>query len=162
MNRRTALSLFVTLLIAMTAEAQELLPSRKFLTWEAAKTIATAAEAEAAKNSWSVVIAIVDPGGHLMYLGRMTDAQVASVEIAQMKARTAALYKRPSKVFEDRIAAGGSGVGTLLLPGVFASEGGVPIVVDGQIIGAVGVSGVQSAQDAQIANAGIAALIRSK
>jgi glc operon protein GlcG len=131
------------------------LAARKALTLDAARHIAAAAEAEAIKNKWNVVIAIVDEGGHLIYLQRMDDTQVGSVEIAPMKARTAVMYKRPSKVFEERVAGGGSNV--LSLPGVVASEGGVPITVDGRIIGAIGVSGVTSAQDGLIAKAGLEA-----
>ena len=139
--------------LAMTVQAQTL-ATRKAMTLDVAKRIASAAEAEAAKNKWNVVIAIVDEGGHLLYLQRMDDTQPASAEIAPMKARTAALYKRPSKVFEDRLNSGG-GTNVLGLPGVLPSEGGLPIVADGRVIGAIGVSGVLSAQDGQIAKAGL-------
>ncbi len=107
------------------------------------------------------MIAIVDEGGHLLYLQRMDEAQVASVEIAPMKARTAAPFKRPSKVFEDRVNAAG-GVNVLGLPGVVPSEGGLPIMVDGKVIGAIGVSGVLSSQDGIIAKAGLDAAAKLK
>jgi uncharacterized protein GlcG (DUF336 family) len=132
------------------------LPTRPILTLEAAKRMAAAAETEARTNKWNVVIAIVDDGGHLLYLQRMDDAQLASIDIAQAKARTALLYKRETKTFDDTLAAGSTKV--LGLPDVLPSEGGIPITVNGRIIGAIGVSGVQSPQDAQIGRAGIKAL----
>ena len=132
------------------------LPTRPALTLEAAKRIASAAETEARSNKWNVVIAIVDEGGHLLYLQRMDDVQLASVEIAQAKARTALLYRRETKTFDETLAAGSTRV--LGLPNVIPAEGGIPITVDGRVIGAVGVSGVQSQQDAQIGRAGIKAL----
>lgn len=130
--------------------------TRKALTLETAKKMAAAAEAEAIKNKWPVVVAIVDEGGHLIYLQRMDETQIASVEIAPQKARTAVLYKRPTKAMEDAVAGGRNVVMTL--PGALPVEGGLPITVDGRIIGAIGVSGVQSAQDAQVARAGLAVL----
>lgn len=145
--------LSAVLALAVPLGAQTL-ATRKAITLEVAKRIAAGAEAEATKNKWNVVIAIVDEGGHLVYLQRMDEAQPASSEIAPMKARTAALYKRPSKVFEDRVNSG-SGSNVLALPGVLPSEGGLPIVAGGRVIGAVGVSGVLSAQDGQIAKAGL-------
>jgi glc operon protein GlcG len=137
------------------------LATRKSLTLEAAKQIAAAAEVEARKNNWNVVVAIVDEGGHLIYLQRMDETQVASSEIAPQKARTAAMYKRPSKVFEDRANSAG-GVNVLGLPGVLPSEGGLPIIVDGKVVGGIGVSGVTSAQDGQIAKAGLDAVAKMK
>jgi uncharacterized protein GlcG (DUF336 family) len=121
-----------------------------------AKTIAAGARAEAQANGWNVVIAIVDDGGHLMYLERMDGTQKASSLVAQEKARTAILFKRPSAAFEQVVA--GGRVAVMSLPGATTVEGGLPIVVDGQYVGAVGVSGVHSSQDGQIAKAGIAAL----
>lgn len=132
------------------------LAARKALTLAVAKQMAAAAEAEARKNNWNVVITIVDEGGHLIYLQRMDETQLASVEIAQGKAKTAVLYKRPTKAMEDAVAGGRNVVMTL--PGALPVEGGVPVTVDGRIIGAVGVSGVQSSQDAQIARAALAVL----
>jgi glc operon protein GlcG len=148
--RLTGMAALLAFLLAGGLSAQ--LATKKALTLEAAKKIAAAAEAFAVKNNWNVVISVVDDGGHLLYLQRMDGAQLASVEISQMKARGALLYKRPTKVFEDRVASGG--VNVMSLPGIAPVEGGVPITVDGQIIGAIGVSGVLSAQDAQVATAG--------
>jgi uncharacterized protein GlcG (DUF336 family) len=121
------------------------------------KKIAAAAEAEAVANNWNVVIAIVDDGGHLLWLQRLDGAAPASSHIAPAKARTAALGRRESKIYEDMINNGRvSFLSAPELEGLL--EGGVPVIVDGHVIGAVGVSGVKSAEDAQIAKAGIAAL----
>ena len=133
----------------------EKLALKKALTLAVAKQLAAAAEAEAHKNNWSVVIALVDDGGHLVYLQRMDDTQYASVDVATRKAQTAIAFKRPSKVFEDATAAGR--VAVLSLP-IVALEGGVPLVVDGKMIGAVGVSGVTSQQDGVVAKAATEAL----
>jgi len=121
-----------------------------------AHKMAAAARAEAKAQGWSVVIAIVDDGGHLVYLERLDGTQKASSEIAIAKARTAIMFKRPSKVLEDAVA--GGRVAVMSLPGVTPVEGGLPIVVDGHFLGAIGVSGVQSSQDAQVARAGLEAL----
>ena len=121
------------------------------------KTIAAAAAAEAAKNSWAVTIAIVDDGGHLIHLQRLDGAAPVSSHIAPAKAHTAAVGRRESKVYEDMINGGRvSFLSAPLIAGML--EGGVPIMKDGQCLGAVCVSGVKSSEDAQIANAGIAAL----
>lgn len=121
------------------------------------KTMAAAAEAEALKNDWAVTIAIVDEGGHLLWLQRLDGAAAISAQIAPAKAHTAALGRRESKVYEDVINGGRNSF--LSVPGVQGLlEGGVPIMKDGQCLGAVGVSGVKSTEDAQIARAGIAAL----
>lgn len=140
--------------LVVTMHAQ--LATKKALTLEAAKKIAAAAQAEARKNNWNVVISIVDDGANLLYLERMDGTQIGSVEIAQMKARTAIKMKRPSKVIEDMIAGGRNAV--LKLPDVLGVEGGLPLVVEGQFLGAIGVSGVTSAQDGQIAAAGVKSL----
>ncbi|MBK6470422.1 MAG: heme-binding protein [Betaproteobacteria bacterium] len=130
------------------------------LTNEDNRAIAAAAEAEATQNGWAVTLAIVDDGGHLLWLQRLDGAPPISAEIAPAKARTAALGRRESKVYEDMINGGRmSFLSAPVLHGML--EGGVPIVVDGQVIGAVGVSGVKSSEDAQIARAGIAALSAS-
>ena len=127
------------------------------LTLEDVRRIAAAAEAEAVVHGWAVVIAIADDGGHLLWLQRGDGAAPVSAEIAAAKARTAALGRRESKVYEDMINQGRAAF--LSAPGLQGMlEGGVPILVDGQCVGAVGVSGVKSAEDAQIAKAGIAAL----
>jgi uncharacterized protein GlcG (DUF336 family) len=149
----------LTLLCATLSWGADL-ATRKALTLSAAKQMAAAAEAEARKNNWNVVVAIVDEGGHLIYLQRMDETQLASVEIAQGKARTAVLYKRPTKAMEDAVAGGRTVM--LRLPGAVPVEGGLPVTVDGRIIGAIGVSGVQSTQDAQVARAALAVLEGSK
>ena len=121
------------------------------------KTIAAAAEAEALKNNWAVTIAIVDDGGHLLHLQRLDGAAPVSAHIAPAKANTAAMGRRDSKVYEDVINGGRSSfLSAPYIQGML--EGGVPIVKEGQCLGAVGVSGVKSAEDAQIARAGIAAI----
>lgn len=132
------------------------LATRKALTLSAAKAMAAAAEAEARKNNWNVVICVVDEGGHLLYLQRMDETQLASVEIAQGKARTAVMYKRPTKAMEEAVTGGRTVI--MRLPGALPVEGGLPVTVDGKIIGAIGVSGVMSSQDGQIAQAGLAVL----
>jgi uncharacterized protein GlcG (DUF336 family) len=147
-------NLILWLMCAVCACSAADLATRKAITLSTAKQIATAAEAEARKNNWNVVICIVDEGGHLIYLQRMDETQLASVEIAQGKARTAVLYKRPTKAMEDAVAGGRNVVMTL--PGALPVEGGLPISVEGRVIGAIGVSGVMSAQDAQVARAGLA------
>jgi uncharacterized protein GlcG (DUF336 family) len=121
---------------------------------ENARKAAAPALAEAAKNSWTVAVAIVDPGGNLVYYEKMDNTQLGSANVAIDKARTAALYKRPSKAFQDALAAGGDAVRILRLQGVVPVEGGIPLLMDGKIVGAIGVSGATSAQDAQCAKAG--------
>jgi uncharacterized protein GlcG (DUF336 family) len=118
-----------------------------------AKAIAAAAEAEALKNNWRVTIAVLDDGGNLLFLQRLDEAPLGSIVVAQEKARTALLFKRSTKVFEEIIASGRTAM--LTLPGATPIEGGLPLLNNGQIIGAIGVSGVQSPQDAQIAGAGV-------
>jgi glc operon protein GlcG len=148
-------SLAVALLLAATVvTAQAQLPTKQVLTLDAAKKIVAAAEAEAIKRGATVVIAVVDDGGHLILLERLDDTQVASVEVAIGKARTAAIFRRPSKVFEDQIRNGR--VASLALPGATPLQGGVPITVDGKVIGAIGVSGNTPQEDEEIAIAGAA------
>lgn len=131
--------------------------TKAFLELADVKTIAAAAEAEALKNNWAVTIAIVDDGGHLLWLQRLDGAAAISSHIAPAKARTAAVGRRESKTYEDMINGGRvSFLSAPTLDGLL--EGGVPVVKDGQVIGAVGVSGVKSSEDAQIAKAGIAAI----
>lgn len=150
----------LSLALAAAGLAQGPLAQRKALTLEAARRIAAAAEAEARKNNWNVVIAIVDEGGYPVYLARMDGVQLASIEIALRKARSAALFRRPTKVFEDQLAGGRQAV--LALPGAMPAEGGLPIVVEGEVIGAIGVSGVTGQQDGQIARVGVDALAAPK
>ena len=131
--------------------------SKPVLTLDDVKRIAAAAEAEALKNQWAVTIAIVDDGGHLLWLQRLDGAAPISSHIAPGKARTAAVGRRESKVYEDMINQGRSAfLSAPTLEGML--EGGVPIVAQGQCVGAVGVSGVKSSEDVQVAKAGIAAL----
>jgi glc operon protein GlcG len=131
--------------------------TKPVLTLEDVKKIAAAAEAEALANNWNVVISIVDDGGHLLWLQRLDGAAPISAYIAPEKAKTAALGRRESKIYEDMINNGRmSFLSAPELQGML--EGGVPIVVEGHTVGAVGISGVKSAEDAQIAKAGIAAL----
>lgn len=131
--------------------------AKKGLTLADAKAIAAAAEAEAQKNSWTVSIAIVDDGGNLLYLQRLDDAPVSSVTVSQEKARTAFLFKRPTKAIEDTIA--GGRLAMLALPGATPIQGGLPLLYEGRVIGAIGVSGVQSWQDEQVAQAGVQAAL---
>ena len=132
------------------------LPTKQVLTLDAAKKIAAAAEAEAKKRGATVVIVIVDDGGHVILLERLDDTQVASVEVGIGKARTAAIFCRPSKVFEDQIREGR--VAALALPGATPLQGGVPLILNGKVIGAIGVSGNTPQEDEDIAKAGAAAL----
>jgi glc operon protein GlcG len=128
------------------------------ITLAQAKKVAEAALAPARTNGWTIVIAIVDPGGHLVYLEKLDQTQVGSVVIAEQKARSAAIFKRPTKMFQERLARGGDGLLVLRLAGAIPVEGGVPIVVDGKLVGALGVSGGSSSEDEACAVAGAAAL----
>ena len=121
---------------------------------EAAKKLMAAAEAEATKNNWGMAIAIFDSSGHIVMLHKMDNTQYGSIAVAEDKARTALDFRRPSKVFEDLVAQGGIGMRTLGLRGATPLEGGLPIVADGKIIGAIGVSGATAVQDGQVAKAG--------
>ena len=125
------------------------------ITLEQAKKVMVGAEAEAKKNSWNVVMVVLDSGGNLVMLQRMDGAQFGSIEVAKDKAYSAVAFRRPTKAFDDALAQGGANLRILKLSGATPLEGGIPIVVDGKLIGAVGVSGVTSAQDAQIGRAGI-------
>jgi uncharacterized protein GlcG (DUF336 family) len=128
------------------------------ITLEQAKTVLNAAEAEAVNRNWPMAIAIVDTAGHLVAYLKRDDTQYGSVEVSQAKARSAALFKRPTKAFQDTVAEGGVGLRTLTLDGAVAAEGGIPLVLDGKIVGAIGVSGMASDQDGMVAAAGAAAL----
>lgn len=123
-----------------------------------AKKVLAAAEAEAKKNNWSVAISIVDGSGFLVAFQRLDNTQLGSVEVSLEKAKTAALFRRPTKVFDDLLAAGGPNTRILKLPGALPIEGGIPIIHNGKLIGAIGVSGVKSTEDAQVATAGLEAL----
>jgi uncharacterized protein GlcG (DUF336 family) len=135
------------------------LPGRKTLTLEAARAIASGAEAEALKNGWKVVIAIVDDGGHLVHLVRLDGTQTSSVDTAIGKARAAMGFRRPTRILEEMVNNGRTAFVTL--DGVVAMQGGMPIDIGGELIGAVGVSGVKASDDEAIAVAGIDALGRA-
>jgi glc operon protein GlcG len=149
---RIARSIAAALLFS-AATAQADLPDKKVMTLEAAKNIAAAAEAEAMKRKATVVIVVVDDGGHVLVLHRLDDTQVASVDVGIGKARTAAIFRRPSAVFEDQIRDGR--VAALALPGATPLKGGLPIVYRGKVIGAIGVSGNTPQEDEDIARAGV-------
>ena len=152
----TLQNLAVSLLLgAFTPSAHAELPVKQVLTLNVAKRIAAAAEAEAARRGSTVVIVVVDDGGHIIVLERLDDTQVASVEVGIGKARTAAIFRRPSKVFEDQIREGR--VAALALPGATPLQGGIPITANGKVIGAIGVSGNTPQEDEDIAKAGAAA-----
>jgi uncharacterized protein GlcG (DUF336 family) len=123
-----------------------------------AKKVAAPAIAEARRNQWTMAVAIVDPNGDLVYFERMDDTQVGSVDVAIAKARSAARFKRPTKAFQDALAAGGDGLRILSLHGAVPVDGGLPLVRGGRIVGAIGLSGGTSAQDGQAAAAGAAVL----
>ena len=137
-----------------TASGSAQLADKKALTLAAAKQVAAAAEAEAeaAKNNFTMVIAIVDDGGNLIYLEHMDEAQLASIKIAEEKAHTALSFKRPTKALEDAVTSGRTNMMTI--PNTVMVEGGIPLVADGKIIGAIGVSGGNSSQDGGVAKAG--------
>lgn len=136
------------------AVAQMPNPYGPAVTLENAKKAAAPALAEAAKNNWTMAVAIVGPAGNLIYYEKMDNTQLGSAEVAVEKARSAALFKRPTKAFQDAVAAGGEGLRVLGLKGAVPIEGGIPLVMDGKIVGAIGVSGGTSAQDGQCAKAG--------
>lgn len=130
--------------------------NKPVLTLEDAKRIAAAADAEARRNDWGVSIAVVDDGGHLLYLQRSHDTQFGSVETAIRKAHAAVAFQRPTKTSEDAVLSGR--LIHLALPGVIPAEGGIPLKIDGTVVGGLGISGVRSFQDGQIAAAGAAIL----
>jgi uncharacterized protein GlcG (DUF336 family) len=125
---------------------------------EQAKKAANAAEAEAKKNNWFMNIAVVGPSGELLHFSRMDNAQYGSIAISQHKARAAAKFRRPTKAFEDRVAQGGAGLAVITLDDVIASEGGIPIVIGGKLVGAMGCSGGTGQQDGVACQAGVNAL----
>jgi uncharacterized protein GlcG (DUF336 family) len=140
--------------LSLGANAQT--ADKKVLTLDGARKVAAAAEAEAKKNNWNVVIVVVDDGGNLIYLQRLDGTQTGSIQVAIEKARTAQAFKRPTKVFEDAIAGGRTAL--IALHGALPIEGGLPILVGGQLVGAIGVSGVKSTEDGQVAKAGAESL----
>jgi glc operon protein GlcG len=154
---KTALNVLIALNLAVSLSPAQL-ADKKALTLQTAKQIAAAAEKEAAGNKWTMVIALLDDGGNLIYLERMDETQIGSVEVAQQKARSAVSFKRPTKAFEDAVAGGRTAI--LRLPGAVPVEGGVPLVADGKVIGAIGCSGGTSQQDGVVAKAGADALAK--
>jgi len=151
---RSAVAAMILLCGLAMAKAQMPNPLGGPVSLENARKAAAPALAEAEKNHWTVAVAVVDTGGNLIYYEKMDNTQIGSANLAIEKARTAALFKRPTKVFQDVLAGGGDGQRILSLKGVVAIEGGIPLVMDGKIVGAIGVSGATSAQDAQCAKAG--------
>jgi uncharacterized protein GlcG (DUF336 family) len=139
---------------AGTASAQFV--EKKTVSLALAKKMATAAEAEATKNNWNMVITVLDDGGNLVYLGKMDGAQLGSIDVSQGKAHTALAFRRPSKAFQDLVDQNQAHLVTL--PHIIAVQGGLPIMLDGKTVGAIGVSGGTSAQDEQCAQAGINAI----
>jgi uncharacterized protein GlcG (DUF336 family) len=149
--KKTAIASVAAMLIAGAAMAQT--PYGPPITLEQARKCYAAAEAEAARNKWPVSIAVLDSGGHLKLLQTMDNTQLASPEIAREKAWSAFGYRRPTKALQDALAAGGEGWRFLQLHRAVSVDGGLPIISDGKIIGAVGVSGVASVDDGKIAKA---------
>ena len=148
----------VLALSATTLFAQMPNPYGAPINGENAKKAAAAALAEARKNNWNMAAAVVDPAGDLVYFEKLDGTQAASVDIAVDKARSSARFKRPTKALQDVLAAGGEGLRLLGLQGAVPVDGGVPILIDGKIVGAIGLSGGTSAQDGQCAAAGAAVI----
>lgn len=144
--------------LASNVFGQTPIPYGEPISLENAKKIIAAAEVEAKKNNWPVAIAVVDSSGYLVAFQRLDNTQLGSVEVALKKAKTSALFRRPTKAFEDVLGMGGANVKVVTLPEALPIEGGLPIVHNGKIIGAIGVSGVKSTEDAQIATAGLEVL----
>jgi glc operon protein GlcG len=155
---RVGTALFVAVGLLASAFAQMPNPYGAPISLEDAKKAAAPALAEAAKNHWAMAVAIVDPSGNLVYYEKMDATQLGSANVAIDKARSAALFKRPTKTYQDALAAGGDGLRILRVQGAIPIEGGVPLLVEGKIAGAIGVSGGTAAQDGQCANAGASAL----
>ena len=158
MTRKWTMFLGLMMAVVMTATgAAQQLPTKRVLTLESAKRMAAAAEAEARKNNWNVSIAVVDDGGQLLLFQRMDNAKLVAIDIAIRKAKTAVYFQGETKGLEEEVTKGGR---TALLPieGFMPLEGGIPLIVEGKVIGGIGVSGVTGAQDAQCAKAGAEAL----
>ena len=162
MRQKSVARILVVAMIALgaavSARAQSPMAYGASVSLENAKKAAAPALAEAAKNGWMMAVAIVDTAGNLVYFEKMDNTQLGSVNVAQEKARSAALFKRPTQAFQERLATGGDALGVLRIQGAMPVAGGVPLVMDGKIVGAIGVSGASSAQDAQCAKAGADAL----
>lgn len=147
-------ALALLLVVVAAAEAQGPPAYGTPINLEQAKKAVAAAEAEAKKNNWPMVITILDTGGHIVLVHRMDNAQIGSIEIARQKAWSAVAFRRPTKVFEDALAGGGAGLRILRLEGAAPVNGGLPIMMDGKVVGAIGVSGATGEQDAQVGKAG--------
>ena len=162
MTRQRLLSMAIggiLVLAAGSASAQAPAPPYGApITLEQARKIVAGAEAESKKNSWSMVITVLDSGAHVVLTERMDGALLGSIDVARDKAYSAVAFRRPTKAFEDGLAQGGANLRILKLSGASPVEGGIPIVVDGKVIGAVGVSGGTAQQDGQAAKAGVDAL----
>lgn len=154
MQMKYASAMIMLLACSGGAHAQMLNPYGPPISLDDARRVTAPAIAEARKNNWNVAVAIVDTGGHLVYYEKMDGTQLGSANVAVDKSRSAALFKRPTKAFQDVVAAGGEGWRILRLEGAVPIEGGVPIVMQGRIVGAIGVSGATSQQDGQCATAG--------
>lgn len=154
---RVTMTVLVAFAITASAWAEQL-AQKKALTLSVAKQIAAAAENEASKNKFTMVIVILDDGGNLIYLEKMDETQLGSIDVAQAKGHSAIFFKRPTKMLQDALAGGNTGL--IKLPGAIPTEGGVPLVADGKIIGAIGVSGGTSPQDGTVATAGADALAK--
>jgi glc operon protein GlcG len=151
---RVAIALACLCSAMAVAVAQMPNPYGASISVDNAKKAAAPAIAEAVKNKWTVAVAVVDPAGVLVYYEKMDNTQIGSADVAIDKARTAAQFKRPTKALQEALAAGGAGMRILGLKGVTPVEGGIPLIMDGKIVGAIGVSGMSSAQDSQCAQAG--------
>lgn len=153
-------SILAIAIAAATANAQQAptapptTPYGAPIALEAAKKVMVAAEAEAMKNNWGMAIVILDSTGHIVMLHRLDNTQYGSIGVAEDKARSALDYRRPTKVFEDLVAQGGIGMRTLALRGASPLEGGIPLIADNKVVGAIGVSGATAVQDGQVAKAG--------
>lgn len=147
----------LALAVSLHAQQQPILYGNP-IPLEKAKQVAALAVAEAQKNGWLMAVTILDNSGNLVYFEKMDGTQLGSIQVSMSKARSAVLFKRPTKVFEDAVAAGGSGTRIMKLDGAMPVEGGVPLIENGKIIGAIGVSGAQSSQDGQCANAAAASM----
>jgi glc operon protein GlcG len=158
MSRKMMVRCLAAVLVALCAMvgavAQMPNPYGMPISLENARKAAAPALAEAAKNNWTMAVAIVDPGGNLVYYEKMDNTQLGSATVAIDKARSAALFKRPTKALQDALAAGGDGLRILRIQGAVPVEGGIPLLIDGKIVGAIGVSGGTSSQDGQCAKAG--------
>jgi uncharacterized protein GlcG (DUF336 family) len=156
--RLIKLAVVLAALCTMNALAQAPIPYGLPVSLENAKKAAAAALDEARKRNWKMAVAVVDTGGTLVYYEKMDNTQTGSADVAIEKARTAVRFKRPSKAFQDVVAGGGPGLRILGLPGVVPIEGGIPLIMDGQIVGAIGVSGDSSDHDGICAQAGVGTL----